>query len=113
MGALPRLAHLCGMQRASLLALTAYTLSAAEAHAWGLVARVVDPDVLIPAAVGMASAIAAMSPDSVIVSRAGVREAFEGTSVEEATRNVESRYARKLMGGENVKEGMSAFVEKR
>ncbi|SLM40752.1 carnitinyl-dehydratase [Lasallia pustulata] len=112
-GAFPRLCRTFGLQRANLIALTAYTLSAEEAQQWGLVQRIVPLGDLVLEAVRMAGLIASMSPDSVIVSRAGIREAWKTASVERATQITGDAYADRLMGGENVKEGLLAFGEKR
>ena len=112
-GAFPRLVRTFGMQRASLIALTGYELSAQEAADWGLVAKVVAPDNLKAEATRLASMITRMSPDSVIVSRAGLREAWDESSVERATQQTHYRWADWLMRGENVREGMSAFAERR
>ncbi|KAK2780638.1 hypothetical protein FQN53_001062 [Emmonsiellopsis sp. PD_33] len=112
-GAFPRLNRSFGLQRAMWLALTAHTLTAQEAHQWGLVQKIVPIDDLIPETVKVASLIASMSPDSVIVSRAGIRQAWETSSVEHATYLTGEAYAAKLMSGENAKEGMLAFKEKR
>lgn len=114
-GVLPRLTMSVGLQRASELALTGRILSASEAREWGLVNRVVgdgDGEVLT-AAVTVAKEIAGNSPDSVIVSRAGVRSAWEGRGVEEATKRVRDGVGMELETGENIKEGLRAFVEKR
>jgi enoyl-CoA hydratase/carnithine racemase len=113
MGAFPRICRNFGLQRANLLALTAYTLRAEEAREWGLVARVVEGSKLVEEAVQFAVTIAGMSPDSIVVSRAGVREAWENGSVERATQITAEMYGEKLMSGENVKEGLAAFAEKR
>lgn len=102
-----------GLQRANLLALAAYTLSAEEAKTWGLVQKVVPIESLIDEAVNMAALITTMSPDSVIVSRAGVRQAWETSSVERSTQLTSDAYATKLMGGDDVREGLLAFREKR
>jgi enoyl-CoA hydratase/carnithine racemase len=117
MGALPRLVRTFGLQRANLIALTGYVLPAHEARDWGLVCKVVQGgnEELVREAVAMAKGIAACSPDSVMVSRAGVRQAWENESsgVEEATRVTERKWAEKLMTGENAREGMMAFAQKR
>lgn len=109
------------MQRASLVALAAHELSADEAERWGIVNGLVNDDErfssqmtgVVGAAVDLASRIASMSPDSVIVSRSGLREAWENSSVERAVQNIEQTWAGKLMGGVNAMEGMAAFAEKR
>lgn len=112
-GAFPRLCRNFGLQRAMFMALTAYTLTAKEALEWGLVQRIVPIENLVAEAVAIAKLIASMSPDSVIVSRAGVRQAWETGSIAHATFITGETYGRKLMSGENAMEGMLAFAEKR
>ena len=107
---------LFGLQRANLLALTAYSLRAEEAKEWGLVQRIVkseEGENLVGEAVKMGSLIARMSPDSVVVSRTGIRQAMETASVERATQLTADMYAERLMNGANVIEGIRAFQEKR
>lgn len=113
MGAFPRMCRTFGLQRANFIALTTYTLGAEEAKEWGLVQKVVSIESLVDEAVKMAAGIAAMSPDSVLVSRAGIRQAWETGSVERATQLTSDTYASKLMSGVNVREGLLAFREKR
>ena len=113
MGAFPRMCRTFGLQRATLLALTSYSLSAKEASDWGLVQKVVPIENLVREAVKMAALIARMSPDSVIVSRAGIRQAWETGSVERSTQLTSDAYAAKLMSGDNIREGLLAFREKR
>lgn len=113
MGAFPRMCRTFGLQRANLIALTSYTLSAKEATDWGLVQKVVPLENLVAEAVKMAAQISSMSPDSVIVSRAGVRQAWETGSVERSTQLTSDTYASKLMSGSNIREGLLAFKEKR
>jgi enoyl-CoA hydratase/carnithine racemase len=112
-GAFPRLCRTFGLQRANWVALTAYTLGAEEAREWGLVQKVVPHEALIKEAVEIGKTIAGMSPDSIMVSRTGIREAWETGSVEHATNLTFRAFAHRLMGGENAKEGMRAFAEKR
>ena len=114
-GGFPRLLRTIGLQRANLLALTAYTLHPQEARDWGIVIEVVDGgrQQLLNRVIETAKSIASHSPDSVIVSRKGVREGWNGGSVEENTLKTGVDWAEWLMTGENVKEGMKAFAEKR
>ncbi|MDE0691047.1 MAG: enoyl-CoA hydratase/isomerase family protein [Gammaproteobacteria bacterium] len=65
--ALPRLV---GAAKAKELIYTTRRFDAAEAHAWGLVSTVHEPDELMPAALEMAAQIAANSPAAVQASKA-------------------------------------------
>ena len=112
-GALPRLVRTVGRQRAMELTLTGRTLSAVEAAAWGLVNRVVDDGDVVAAATALASEIAGNSPDSVIVSREGVKLGWEGVGAEEGSRLLVDGWYARLQAGENMAEGLRAFVEKR
>jgi len=118
-GALPRLARTVGKQRAMEMALTGRTLSAHEAERWGLVNKVVgnggegEDTEVVKEAVKMAAMICENSPDSVIVSREGVKLGWEGVGAEEGTRNLMDNWYPRIDQGENMKEGVRAFVEKR
>jgi enoyl-CoA hydratase/carnithine racemase len=120
-GALTRLVRTVGRQRGMEMALTGRTLSAQEAEKWGLVNRVVSsaragegPDSeVVKEAIRMAEMIAENSPDSVIVSREGIKLGWEGVGAEEGTRILEREWYPRMDRGENMKEGVRAFVEKR
>lgn len=112
-GAFPRICRIFGLQRAMLLSLTAYTLHAKEAMEWGLVQKLLPIEELVKEAVKMAMLISSMSPDSIIASRAGVRQAWETASVERSTQLTADALGHRLMSGENVREGLLAFREKR
>ncbi|THZ04840.1 ClpP/crotonase [Aureobasidium pullulans] len=111
-GALPRIARVVGKQRAMEMALTGRVLKAEEAREWGLVNRVVDGDV-VDECIAVAKEIAGNSPDAVIVSREGVNLAWEGLGADEATEKLIAETYPKLLAGENIHEGVKAFVEKR
>ncbi|RFU31110.1 hypothetical protein B7463_g5228, partial [Scytalidium lignicola] len=112
-GALPRLVRTVGRQRAMEMALTGRPLSAAEAERWGLVNRVVPKGKSVEEAIKMAEMIAANSPDSVIVSREGIKIGWEAMSAEEGTRFLAEQWYPRINRGENMKEGIRSFVEKR
>jgi len=103
------------------MALTGRTLSAQEAEKWGLVNRVVSsarvgegPDSeVVKEAIRVAEMIAENSPDSVIVSREGIKLGWEGEGAEEGTKILEREWYPRMDRGENMKEGLRAFVEKR
>lgn len=112
-GALTRLVRTVGKQRAMEMALTGRTLSAAEAREWGLVNKVVDKGQCVQEAIRMAELIATNSPDSVIVSREGIKMGWEGVSAEEGTRLLKEGWYARMLGGENQLEGIRSFVERR
>ncbi|KIW27256.1 uncharacterized protein PV07_07012 [Cladophialophora immunda] len=121
-GALPRIMRTLGRPRAMEMALTGRTVSAAEAREWGMVNAVtedapVDADILdrpvVKKALEYAAEIGNNSPDSVIISRAGVIQGWEDGSAEHATQNIVEVYSKRLNEGENIREGVRAFVEKR
>jgi len=114
-GALPRIVRTIGRQRAMEMALTGRIVPAQEAKEWGLVNKVVG-DVegeVVEAAVEYAKMIAENSPDAVIVSREAIKMGWEGIGAEDATRVANDAWYPRLQAGENIKEGVRAFVEKR
>lgn len=120
-GALPRIVRTVGKQRAMEMALTGRPLTAAEGKEWGFVNAItddypIDGDVMqrpvVKKALEMAKEICENSPDSVIVSRAGIMQGWE-MGAEEATRQSNESWGHRLNQGENIKEGVRAFVEKR
>lgn len=114
-GALTRLVRTVGKQRAIELALTGRRLSAEEAREWGLVNKVVEggADSVLKEALKMAAAIAGNSPDAVIVSREGIKLGWEGVGAEDGTVKLLQEWWTRIEGGENMREGVKSFVEKR
>lgn len=114
-GALPRLIRTIGKPRAMEMALTGRTVSADEAYEWGMINKVVGngEGEVVEAAVDLAKMVADVSPDSVIVTRESVKLGWEGIGAEDATRLAGQIYQAQLNAGENLKEGVLAFVEKR
>ena len=113
-GGLPRLVRAIGKLRASEMALTGRRLSAEEAREWGLVNRVVgeaEKDALNEA-VRMAEEVAANSPDSVVVTREGLKMGWE-MRVQEATERLREDWWPRIESETNMREGIQAFVEKR
>ena len=112
-GGLPRLVHTLGLPLASEIALTGRRLTTSEALSFRLINRVSSsPETLLDEAVELAKKVAAQSPDSIIVTRAGLREAWETASVENATKRVSERYDKGIFEGENVSIGLQAFASK-
>ncbi|CAO1603580.1 hypothetical protein XANCAGTX0491_007162 [Xanthoria calcicola] len=134
-GALPRLVRTVGRQRAMECALTGKQYRAEEMKVWGLVNEVVEDDYndgangergreaqlrgeeykgVAQRAVEIAETIAGNSPDSIMISKYGLELGWTGTGVEDGTANV-MRVMRDegIDGGENMREGVRAFVERR
>ncbi len=105
------LPRLVGWAKAAEIAFGGLTLSAREALEMGLVNRVVEPDQLMPAAREMAAEIAASAPLAVQATkrmmRLGLEETFEA--------NVHHVFLQllPLIGSQDFKEGVRAFMEKR
>lgn len=114
-GALPRLTRIVGRQKAMEMALTGRNVSADEARQWGLVNAVTGEGwgQVVKKAVELATIIAGNSPDSVIVSKAGIEEGWKDGGVEEGTERLVRGIYQDMEAGENMKEGINAFVEKR
>lgn len=122
-GALTRIVRTVGKQRAMEMALTGRNISVEEAERWGLVNEIVPvPDgaseeensaKVVEKAVAVAATIAANSPDAVLVSREGIKLGWESIGADEATGMLSDTWVRRLYEGENIKEGLNAFVEKR
>ena len=120
-GALPRLARAVGRMRAMEMALTGRNIGAEEAKAWGLCNAISQKDGdglaveggVVQLAVRWADEIGKYSPDSVIVSKEGVELGWEGIGVEEGSQRLIDGLWKKMEGGDNMVEGIKAFVEKR
>lgn len=114
-GALPRLVRTVGKQRAMEMALLGRAYTAEEMLKWGLVNKVVtegEGDV-VEEAIRWATEIASNSPDSVIVSREGVKLGWESLSAQAGTEMLKDTWFSRIDQGENMTEGIRAFVEKR
>ncbi|EEY15049.1 carnitinyl-CoA dehydratase [Verticillium alfalfae VaMs.102] len=114
-GALPRIAQILGRQRASEMAMLGDMYTAAQMRDWGIVNGVVEgsADDLIRAVLQVAEKLANNSPDSIIVTREGLMSGLGGEAPQQATNRVEAGIYQQLEGGDNIKEGVLAFVEKR
>ncbi|KAH7355253.1 enoyl-CoA hydratase-like protein [Rhexocercosporidium sp. MPI-PUGE-AT-0058] len=113
-GGLPRIARIAGLQIASEIALTGRRLTPQEALSYHLINSISSsPETVISDAVKMATRIASVNPDAVIITKAGLREAWETGSVEEAARRTSERFDRALAEGENMMIGLEAFAAKK
>ena len=114
-GALPRLTRIVGRQRASEMALLGRTYPARAMYEWGVVNKVVGKGSgeVLDEALRWAAGVAGNSPDSVIVTREGLLGGWEPEDPGASTRRVDEGIYRRMDGGENMKEGVASFVEKR
>lgn len=109
-----RLVRNVGIPIASEMALTGQPITAQRAKELNLVNRIsASQETVVDEALKLANSIASISPDAAIVTRAGLREAWETGSVERATQLVIERYNAKLNASDNALEGLLAFAEKR
>jgi len=113
-GGLPRIVRNCGLQVASEIALTGRRLSAKEALDLRLVNKISKtPGSVVEESLEVAKKIASLSPDGIIVTRHGLREAWETGSVERAAQRTADRYEQVLMTSPNMKIGLDAFAAKK
>jgi enoyl-CoA hydratase/carnithine racemase len=110
-GGTQRLPRAVGKAKAMDMVLTGRMMDAAEAERAGLVSRVVPADKLEEEALGVATAIAALSPNAVMLTKEMVNAAYEAPLAEGI--KLERRLFHSLFAFEDQKEGMAAFIEKR
>ena len=109
-GGTQTLTWLAGPARARDLILTGRRLGAAEAEAWGIVARVVEPGRALEAAVALAAVIAERAPLGIRAARTAIRGAHRSLADGLAAEN--ALYETVLTSRDRV-EGFAAFAEKR
>lgn len=114
-GGLSRATRILGLQRASELIFTGQPITAEKAMEWGVVNAVVETQAELQAkALDYARMIVENSPDSVRVSKTGIRLAYEIASTERTTQmHNDSEEVRLWAKGYNINEGLKAFKEKR
>ena len=113
-GGLARIVRICGLQIGSEIAMAGRKLSAEEALRLNVINKVAKThESVVEEAVEMAKAVSSFSPDAIIITRSGLREAWETGSVERASQRTEDRYGKHLREAENTKIGLEAFAQKK
>ena len=110
-GGTQRLARLAGLGRAKDVIMRRKRISAAEAHAWGLVSEVVPAAHLDAAVAAMVGELAALSPLALAVAKRVLNEAYE-LPLRDGL-ELEGREYGYLRTTHDFREGVEAFVEKR
>lgn len=109
-----RLVRIVGLPVASEMALTGIPITAQRAKELNIINRISpSQDTVVSEALKLAEAIAAISPDAAIVTRAALKDSLEHGSVERATQLTLERYNGPLQSSENALEGLTAFAQKR
>ena len=113
-GGLARIVRIAGLQIGSEVAMAGRKLSAQEALQFQLVNRVsASSRTVVHEAVELAGRVAGLSPDAIIVTRHGLRQAWETASVERAAQTTEQRYGAALRTSDNIAIGLDAFARKK
>ncbi|MFI4986584.1 MAG: enoyl-CoA hydratase/isomerase family protein [Alphaproteobacteria bacterium] len=106
--AMQRLPKIVGIMRARDILLTARKLSAAEAHAYGMVTRVVPHEKLLDEARALARDVARLGPHAVELLKAAINRNFQSDDLLFAERANAWLFATR-----DAAEGIKAFREKR
>jgi 2-(1,2-epoxy-1,2-dihydrophenyl)acetyl-CoA isomerase len=104
-------ARLLGYARAFEWLCSGRRLTAAEAHAWGLVSEVVETDALPTRAAELAAELAALPTRAIGMTKRLLDRAQGSTLEEQLEREAELQAA--AVQGEDFREGVQAFLEKR
>jgi enoyl-CoA hydratase len=110
-GGTQRLTRAVGKAKAMELVLTGRMMGAQEAEEHGLVTRLVPSEATVESALDLARSIAAMPPVAVVAAKEAVNRAFELPL--EAGLEFERRNFFLLFATDDMREGTTAFTEKR
>lgn len=110
-GGTQRLTRAVGKAKAMEMILTGKMYSAKEMFEAGLVSRVVDDEVYLEEALELAKEIASMPPLALQTAKESILKAFDTTI--EGGLEFERKAFYLLFASEDMKEGMTAFTEKR
>jgi enoyl-CoA hydratase len=105
------LPRIVGLGRALYLALSADTIDAAEAERIGLVSRVVEPDLLVEAAVSFAHRVSAYPSVGVAMTKQALHGAMDGDF--DAALRLETEAEIACFGSPETRARLQAFVERR
>ena len=105
------LPRLVGLHRATIMTMLAEKMSADQAHDWGLVYMVTEPDALLETAIGTARQLAAQPTRGLGLIKRGFNASL-GVDLD-AQLDYEERLQREAGRTEDYAEGVKAFLEKR
>ncbi|TEB18552.1 enoyl-CoA hydratase/carnithine racemase [Coprinellus micaceus] len=113
-GGIPRLSQIAGHHLAAELLLLGRTITAAEAQGrYGFVNQVVPASEVIPTAIAVANEINKNSPDAVQATKRGLLLSQEYGHSQMLLAHAFASECRGVYKGDNIKEGLKAFTEKR
>ncbi|KAH9929737.1 enoyl-CoA hydratase/carnithine racemase [Fomitopsis serialis] len=114
-GGMPRLGRIAGHQLASEMLLLGKPIKASDAASrFGFVNKVVPKPELLPTALAWAAEITSNSPDSVQSTKRALLLTNQHAHVEDVVEaHVRSKEGKQQLAGDNMKEGLRAFTERR
>lgn len=110
-GGTQRLPHLVGKGKAMEIILSGNMVDATEAHRIGLINHITTPEELIPYTTSLLKTILSKSPSAVSKCIAAINAVYDPATT--GGFESEARLFSECAGSEEMKEGVSAFLEKR